>query len=297
VPVASAPSLGQQPVLAFSPDQPVPNNSAAQPVGSVEQQPAAGASNLPAFGEQNVRCADQMPRWKLHAHSRAAVAKQNKRKASPLKPALKKQVTAKLQSQRTKWDNQDRMLLASEFSKIQKMIGLRFTLDACCNPDGSNALVPELYKSAEDSFLEYDCSGHHVWLNPPYADITPFVKHYVQCKAKSPHNTSAVIILPKWKGSHTQYLKGMHVVKEFPKGSKIFSAPSEGNTAERIPLGPTPWPVQVLYDPPVALPFSCMAGFRIDGGSIDTGYTESADMDGVHINAELAGATVRGLVD
>ena len=270
------------------------SDSATVIKSSVEQQDLAS----PKADSKRVRFADHTPRWQLHARSKSAVAKENKRKAAPLKSAMKKRLTAKPRPSGTSWDNQDRMLLPAEFSKIQKMIGLKFTMDACCNPDGSNALVPELYKSAQDSFLEYNCAGQNVWLNPPYADMTPFIKHYVECKTKSPHNTSAVLILPKWRGSHTHYLKGMHVIKEFPKGSRIFSAPGATNSSERIPLGPTPWPVQVLYDPPVAVPLACIADLPVLDGQqeSDTNYAQS-ELSCVHFQATIAGANARGLAD
>ena len=115
----------------------------------------------------------------------------------------------------------------AEFSKLQRMIGLKFTLDACCNPDGSNSLVPECFKSKHDSFLDYDCTGHTVWLNPPYADISPFLRHYSERKAKSPHNTSAVVVLPKWKGSHCQYLKVCKSLRNTPRAAGCLAGLQE----------------------------------------------------------------------
>lgn len=277
-------------LTADTPDPSHETTDSAADRDSVEPDKHASATPI-----KRVRVADHQPQWQLKARSKSTAAKASKRKvAAQLPTVLKRHLTAKLKNQSTKWDKQDRMLLPTEFNNIQKMIGLRFTMDACCNPDGSNALVPECFKSAQDSFLEFDCTGQHVWINPPYADITPFVRHYVQCKAKSPHNTSAVIILPKWKGSHTQYLKGMHVIKEYPKGSKIFSAPSHDSGAARVPLGPTPWPVQVLYDPPVAVPLACLADLPVLDDN--TEYTQS-ELDCVHLEAKIGGAIAQGLAD
>jgi len=263
-----------------------------------EQQPPAPESRKRVSWAQPLVTA-KVPSWKLKAQARSAAARSNKRVAQQqLSSVRQKMLKARLRNSGTKWDNQDRMLDKAEFNSLQRMVGLRFTLDACCNPDGSNALVPEHFKSAEDSFLEYDCSGQHVWMNPPYADITPFVKHYVECKAKAPHKTSAVIVLPKWKGSHTKYLQSMHLIKEYPKGSRIFSAPAEGSSAERVPLGPTPWPVQVFYDPPVAVPLACLADLPVLDDEADNRQDHSqSELDCVHLQARANGANLRCLVD
>ena len=194
-------------------------------------------------------------------------------------------------SRSSQWDTQDRMFDPAEFSKLQRMVGLQFTLDACCSSDGSNAHVPACFKSPEDSFLDYDCAGHTVWLNPPFADITPFLRHYSECKARSPHNTSAVIVLPRWKGSHSPYLRGMQVIKEYPKGSRLFTGLPRRGSAEREPLGPVPWPVQVFYDPPVAVPLACSAMADGEGGSLQSG------LDCVHLQVRIAGANARCLED
>jgi 16S rRNA G966 N2-methylase RsmD len=242
--------------------------------------------------------------WKKCATAKSARAKQSKlannSNPKPRTPHChKRRVHTQPDSAKSKWDTQDRMFEQAEFSKLQRMIGLKFTMDACCNEDGSNALVPECFKSSKDSFLDYDCKGHTVWLNPPYADITPFLKHYSECKARSPHNTSAVIVLPKWKGSqYCHYLKGMQVIKEYPKGSRLFSGSPRNGSADREPLGPTPWPIQVYYDPPVAMPLACSAALDIEGATAaqELNYSQS-ELDCVHLQAKIAGANARCLVD
>ena len=285
--------------------------------------------DAPAFtGTKRVRFSASVPRWQSKAKDKSTLAKRRQGALSSLEKQPLKQIrharpdgsrhrSAATRAVRqyqgsgvlnqnpeqlkpnepeprtTQPDKQDRMFDKAEFAKLQRMIGVKFTMDACCDEHGFNAQVPDFYKSAKDSFLAFDCQGHNVWINPPYADITPFVQHYVECKAKSPHNTSAVIVLPKWKGAHTKFLKGMHVIKEYPKGSKIFSAPSE-NGKDRKPLGPTPWPVQVLYDPPVAIPLACVA-HAVGESREETVVAD--DLDCVHVQAKVAGAQARCLVD
>ena len=37
-----------------------------------------------------------------------------------------------------------------------------FKLDACCDNDGQNTLVPANYNTPNNSFLKSDCTCHHV---------------------------------------------------------------------------------------------------------------------------------------
>ena len=151
--------------------------------------------------------------------------------------------------------NEDRSLLMSEFEALQSRIGCVFTLDACCNNDGSHALLDK-YCSVDKSFFEYNCAGETVWLNPPFAEAGKFLKHYLYCKKQQPHTTSAVILLPKWGNSRWGgLLANMQLVKEYPKGYHLFEAPSlNPDTADssRHKLPGIPWPVQAWYDPPAS---------------------------------------------
>ena len=64
------------------------------------------------------------------------------------------------------FDMSDRMLLPAYLKMIESLTR-PFTLDACANKDGSNKQCDN-YCHIDNSFLLYNCSGHHVWLNPPY---------------------------------------------------------------------------------------------------------------------------------
>jgi hypothetical protein len=121
-------------------------------------------------------------------------------------------------------DRTDRKLISSEFQSIQQLTA-KFDLDACCNDKGDNALVPTFYCSPNNSFLQHDCSGQHVWLNPPFDQAADFIQHYLECKASSLHNTSACILLPNWRSADWRpLLKGMQVIKQYSKGSRLFEA-------------------------------------------------------------------------
>ena len=148
---------------------------------------------------------------------------------------------------RTTADTADRMLDPMVFKNIQSKIGKAFTIDACCNNAGTNRLVNR-YCTPRDSFLDKDVGGEVVWLNPPFNDMSRFIAHYKRCKAKRPYDTAACILVPAWQGPHTHLLRGMQLVEEFPKGTRLFSAPTMGEHRRDMPG--VPWPVRVYYDPP-----------------------------------------------
>ena len=147
-------------------------------------------------------------------------------------------------------DTSDRAIHASEFRLLEELCGQKFTLDACCNTSGSNALC-ENFCSETNSFLDNAVVGNHVWLNAPFAETFDFIDHYVTQKQTSPSDTSACILVPRWKdrGSAHPALAHMRLIKCFPKGFHLFNAP-EQDGAKRRRLAGIPWPVDVFYDPP-----------------------------------------------
>lgn len=155
--------------------------------------------------------------------------------------------------------SEDRMILPTEFARLQRMSGRTFTLDACCNESGCNRLVDNYCSPARD-FLRHDCSGQHVWLNAPFAQLEQFIAHYKQCKQRDPRSTSACILVPVWHGERSQgwrrLLAGMRLLHEYPAGSVLFTGPCAAGTRRYLP--PTPWAVQVWHDPP-ELPLSISA--------------------------------------
>ena len=150
----------------------------------------------------------------------------------------------------TDLDTEDRSILKSEFAAIQKLTA-RFDLDACSDDRGRNALVPTQYCSPNNSFLQHNCASQHVWLNPPFSRATEFIQHYLECKASSPHNTSACILVPNWRrASFRPLLKGMQVLKQYSQGTRLFEAPSPTEAGSRVLLPGIPWGVTVYYDAP-----------------------------------------------
>jgi hypothetical protein len=95
-----------------------------------------------------------------------------------------------------------------------------------------------------EQFLQQDCSGHHIWLNPAYKDLRACLQHYLHCKAKDPHNTSAAILVPKHMSADWwPLLKGMHLTKEYPKGTHLYD-----NASALLPDTSIPVAMQVWYD-------------------------------------------------
>ena len=141
----------------------------------------------------------------------------------------------------------DRCILRAEFTALEAKLPRNFTFDACCNDSGDNALC-KLFASPSASFLDTDISGHNVWLNPPFAKIAQFVRHYLFCKAKSPSNTSACIMVPAWQGKHRKWLHGMTLLHRYEQGHVLFHAPQLHGGRSVLPG--IPWPVEVWYDPP-----------------------------------------------
>ena len=139
------------------------------------------------------------------------------------------------------------MIKLSEFLKLQTL-SRTFTLDGFSNPSGSNALCKE-FCSPDRSFFSTDIAGQHLWVNPPFHLLQSILDRYLLEKSKSPLNTSACFVVPKWSASWRPLLLGMKKLIEYPEGYPLFELPSNLQQGMR-PLKGIPWPVEVYYDPP-----------------------------------------------
>ena len=145
-------------------------------------------------------------------------------------------------------DRSDRRFAPAEFADILRILDRPFDLDACCNTDGSNALVAN-FCSPGNSFLSHDCAGQHIWCNAPFSDYLQFLLHYFSCKARAPHTTSAVFVVPKWtEAPWWPLVRHLQVLKEYGSGYFLFDSPRPDGTRSSMPG--IPWPVVVFYDPP-----------------------------------------------
>ena len=156
------------------------------------------------------------------------------------------------------YDATDRMIHQPYFDLIQSKT-MTFTLDACSDKDGTNALT-KLYCSHDNDFLTYDCSGHHVWINPPFknAFMRAALRHYLMCKRKAPTSTSACIMLPVWAiPSLSSLLQGMQLIHCFPKYMPVMTVPSPTLQGPRFMFNEgLPFDLHVYYDPPEQKPIS-----------------------------------------
>ena len=117
--------------------------------------------------------------------------------------------------------------------------------------DMQNALVEDYCSVRGVPFECKDHRGHHLWLHPPPSQVGSALRHYLAQKAHAPHTTSACILVPAWKNaSYWPLVKGIPVLKQYPKGACIF----------RRPDGPwmrAPYKCNVYYDHAMPLPSRC----------------------------------------
>ena len=155
-------------------------------------------------------------------------------------------------NKRRRYDVTDRMLHLPFFLEIQKLTRT-FTLDACADDNGYNAQCQE-YCSPHNSFLNYDCSNHHVWMNPPFKHsfIVKMLRHYLQCKRRKPSTTSACILLPDWIIPQVHvYLQGMNLIKTYSTFFPVMTVPTIPPSAQRLSFAQgLPFKLHVYYDPP-----------------------------------------------
>jgi len=131
----------------------------------------------------------------------------------------------------------------AEFEVIDGLVG-PFTVDICASPN--NAQVPRYFTRAS-SCLGQDLSGETVWCNPPWVGIADIVSHYKKCKKRSPTSTSSVFVVPAWNAPWVKEFQGWTLLRSYPKGVHLFSIADRDGL--RSVVGPTPWPVNVYWDP------------------------------------------------
>ena len=98
--------------------------------------------------------------------------------------------------------------------------------------------------------METDVAGKHIWLNAPFAEMPAYLDHYLSCKAKEPHHTSACIVVPKGAGHWKKALSGMELLHEYGKGECMLVA--HGHSAAFVSQVACGIAIQVYYDPPLA---------------------------------------------
>lgn len=109
------------------------------------------------------------------------------------------------------------------------------------------------YLTEVQDFLRTDVAGEILWLNPPFRQAGAFLMHYLDCKAKAPQSTGALLVLPYWpRRKWWSLTRFFRIVRYYPAGSYVFVQPAEDGSGRYSWLPPTKWPVVVCYDAPVS---------------------------------------------
>mmetsp|Transcript_35206 Transcript_35206/g.86368 ORF Transcript_35206/g.86368 Transcript_35206/m.86368 type:complete len:1038 (-) Transcript_35206:366-3479(-) len=197
---------------------------------------------------------------------------------------------------RKRHDTQDWQFSPGEF--VRWNAGREHDVDACCDPEGFNALLPRFWSEVDDA-LDHSWVGLNVWCNPPYDDVERFMVHALTAHAASPGNTSATFVVPDWPwASWYRLVAHFDVEHVYPEGSRLFTAPErkEDNPGKRCFRGETQWPVMVLRLHPtrrLAAASPSAAAGSTDGGPRAAGKT-SPDLCPVQ-EADGQSAGVRSL--
>ena len=96
-------------------------------------------------------------------------------------------------------DRADWMVLPMLFNRLSHMYG-PYSLDACAVYSGTKAQCQHFWSMLDDC-TKQDWSGHNAWCKPPFHDVYPILKRFLECKKKAPTRTSATFILPYWEGA------------------------------------------------------------------------------------------------
>ena len=135
-------------------------------------------------------------------------------------------------------------------ARVQTNLSVSFSMDAACNPHGTNALCPRY--ATPSTFTTQCVSGEALWCCAPAHEVREYQQHYERSKRKDPHHTCAVFVVPKFPHL-TGYFSQLRykLVEEFPTGTTLFVSANGGKA--RLPMPPTPFPVQLWYYPPAVV--------------------------------------------
>ena len=170
--------------------------------------------------------------------------------------------------------------------QLETLSGKEFSMDAFAS--SANHAVCEKHCTGS-SFLSQDCSGHHVWIDPPTGKEQDYLQHYLQCKGAAPASTSAVLLLPKTNRQLRPLLQGMTLLKTYSRGTRLYNATSGSTPQPGIPAA-----VQAWLDSPTTL----AAGRIVNSASQEsTVMLQSEDDSSMTFRGELSGTKARVHVD
>lgn len=143
----------------------------------------------------------------------------------------------------------DWQILPRHFSNYNAAYG-PYTLDACADKLGLNAMV-STYWTAKEDCCKMDWAGHNAWANPPFHLAGEVLQRFLTCKRSRPEDTAATFVLPVWKTASWWRLleDNFRVVDYYPPYSSVFTgSPLKAGEARRA-VGGVPWPVVVIQWP------------------------------------------------
>jgi len=129
-------------------------------------------------------------------------------------------------------------LIDSEFDTLNALFS--FTLEACCDPDGSNRHGSLSFYSENDSFLSHDIAGQSAYCNPPWSLALQCVEHIRTCHARSPLKTKAMIVLSNWP-QFIAATTALRLLRQVPIDTQVFTKPSP--LGKRHNVVKVPWPI------------------------------------------------------
>ena len=114
-------------------------------------------------------------------------------------------------------------LVDSEFDSLNAIFSL--TLEACCDPKGSNQHGSLPFYPEKDSFLSHNVAGQFVYCNPPWFVSVQYVEDICTCHAKSPMDTKVVIVLLDWPQFNAT-TAGLKLLRQVQTNNPVFTKPS-----------------------------------------------------------------------
>ena len=143
-------------------------------------------------------------------------------------------------------DKSDWQILPMHFNRISLLYG-PYSVDACADLAGTNAQVTTFWTKLTDC-TKQDWSGHNAWCNPPFHNVDPIIKRFLECKKAAPSRTSATFILPCWEAASwwPLVMRYMRVVEYVAPWSHFFTASPTKDTDARRLMGPVRWPIVVV---------------------------------------------------
>jgi hypothetical protein len=155
--------------------------------------------------------------------------------------------------------------------------------------------------SGSQAFVGSECAGQRIWLHAPPGKVSEALAWYQEQKAKSPHNTSACVVVQQWrKAPYKAQLAGMRLIHQVPAGQALLSTASADGAPTAVP---SPHTLRVYYDSPLLLSAARVPGpapttdmlMKFDGTAAGHPATVALDTMASHCFVSAAWAARAGI--